>query len=105
MFCMHSVNLQPKASSLNKVSPYEQVSGLKLDAKRDMRVGFGDYAVATNATTDNSMGLRAGRFIALGGKGGPTDIVWMLNLRSIQVLTRYQLLILPMPEIVVQQIT
>ncbi len=59
MFCMHSGNLQPNASSVDKVSPYEQFSGLKVDAKRDLCVGFGDYAVAINATTDNSMGPRA----------------------------------------------
>jgi hypothetical protein len=59
-FCMHSVNLQPNASSVDKVSPYKQFSGLKLDAKRDLRVGFGDYAVATNVMTENSMGPRAG---------------------------------------------
>jgi hypothetical protein len=70
MFCMHSVNLHSNASFIDKVSPYEQFSGLKLDAKRNLRVGFGDYAVATNATTDNSMGSRAGQFIALGDKQG-----------------------------------
>ena len=105
LFCMHSVNLQPNASSVDKVSPYEQFSGLKLDAKRDLRVGFGDYAVATNATTDNSMGPRAGQFIALGGKGGPTGSVWMLSLRSNQVVTRDQFVLLPMPDLVVQKIT
>ena len=105
LFCMHSVNLQPNASSVDKVSPYEQFSGLKLDAKRDLRVGFGDYAIATNAMTDNSMGPRAGQFIALGGKGGPTGSVWMLSLRSNQVVTRDQFVILPMPDIVVKKIT
>jgi hypothetical protein len=41
VFCMHSVNLQPNASSVDKVSPYEQLSGLKLEAKRDLRVVAG----------------------------------------------------------------
>jgi hypothetical protein len=60
LFCMHSVNLQPNASSVDKVNPYEQFSGLKLDAKRDVFVGFGDYAIAINAMTDNAMGPRVG---------------------------------------------
>ena len=105
LFCMHSVNLQPNASSVDKISPYEQFSGLKLDAKRDLRVGFGDYAVATNAMTDSSMGPRAGQFVALGGKGGPTGSVWMLSLRSNQVVTRDQFVLLPMPDIVIKKIT
>jgi hypothetical protein len=36
MFCKHSVTLQPNASFIDKVSPYEQFSGHKLDAKRDL---------------------------------------------------------------------
>ncbi len=69
-----------------------------------MRVGFCDYAVATNATTDNSIGPRAGQFIALSGKGGPTGSVWMLNLRSNQVVTRNHFFNLPVPDIFVQKI-
>ena len=55
--------------------------------------------------TDNSMGPRAGQFVALGGKGGPTGSVWMLSLRSNQVVTRDQFVILPMPDIVIKKIT
>jgi hypothetical protein len=37
MFCMCSVNLQPNASSIDKVSPYKKrFSGFKLDTKRDL---------------------------------------------------------------------
>jgi hypothetical protein len=105
MFCTHLVNLQPNASSVDKVSPCEQFSGLKLNAKRDLRVGFGVYAVATNVMMDNSMSPRAGQSIALGGKGGPTDNVWMLSLRSDQVATRDQFVLFPMSDLVVQKIT
>jgi hypothetical protein len=105
LFCMHSVNLLPNASYVDKVSPYEQFSGLKLDANRDFRAGFGDYTVATNAITDNSMGPRAGQFVALGGQGGPTGNVWMLSLRSNQEVTRDPLAILLLPDIVVKKIT
>ena len=52
------MNLQPNASSTDKASPYEQVPALKLDAQRDLCIGFGVCAVATNAMTDNSLGLR-----------------------------------------------
>jgi hypothetical protein len=82
MFCMQSVNLQPNAFSVDKVIPYEQFSSLKLDAKRDLRVVFGDYTVPTNAMMNNSIGPMRGHLIALGGKEGPTDSVWMLSLRS-----------------------
>ena len=104
-FCMHCINLQPGASSVDKVSPYEQFSGLKLDAKRDLRIAFGDYVLATTAETNNSMGPRCEPFIALGGKGNPTGSVWMLSLKTNKVVTRDQFVILPMPDIVVEKIT
>ncbi len=47
----------------------------------------------------------AGQFIAFGGKGGPTGSVWMLSLRSNQVVKRDQFVFLPMPDIAAQQIT
>ena len=89
---MSCINLQPSASSSDKVSPYEQFSGMKLDAKRDLRVAFGDYVLATPATTDNSMLPRAEPFIALGEKLNHTGSVWMLSLKTGKVVTRDQFL-------------
>jgi hypothetical protein len=48
-------------------NPFEQFPGMKLDAKRDLRVAFGDYVLATLVNTDNSMRPRAEPCIALGG--------------------------------------
>jgi hypothetical protein len=67
-FCMRYVNLQPSATSVDKVSPFEQFSELKLNAKRNLRVAFGDYVLATVAETDNSMRPRVEPCIALDGK-------------------------------------
>ena len=64
-FCMKCIILQPNAASTDKVSPHEQFSDMKLDAKRDLRVAFGDYVLATTAETNNSMAPRAEPFIAL----------------------------------------
>ncbi len=58
-FCIDYVILQPSATSVDKVNAYGQLSGKKLDAKRDLRDTFGDYALATLAATDNSMLPRA----------------------------------------------
>ena len=54
-FCVNCVNLQPSATSVDKVSPNEQFSSIKLNAKRNLRIAFRDYALATTAATDNSM--------------------------------------------------
>lgn len=104
-FCMSCVNLQPSAMSVDKVSPFEQFSGMKLDAKRDLRVSFGDYVLATPANTDNSMLPRAEPCIALGGKFNHTGSVLMLSLRTNKIVTRDQFVIQPMPDIVINKIT
>jgi hypothetical protein len=74
---------------------------MKLDAKRDLRVAFGDYVLATPATTDNSTLPRADPLIALGGKLNHTWSVWMLSLKTGKVVTRDQFVIQPMPEVVI----
>jgi hypothetical protein len=66
IFSVNCVYPQPSATSVDKVSPYERISGMKLDAKRDLRIALGDYVLATTAVTDNSMLPRAERCIALG---------------------------------------
>ncbi len=83
-------NFQFNTSSIGKVSPYERLSGLKLAAKRDLRGGFGENAVATKAFTDSFMYPRADKQVALGAKGGPTGSVYMLSLPTSQVVTRDQ---------------
>ena len=103
-FCVNCVNLQPSATSVDKVSPYAQFSRMKLDAKRDLRVAFGDYVLATPAVTDNSMLPRAEPCIALGGKFNHTGSVWMLSLRTGKIVTRDQFMIQPMPDIVIDKL-
>jgi hypothetical protein len=79
-FCMSCVNLQPSATSIDKVSPFDQFSGMKLDAKHDLRVAFRGCVLATPANTDNSMLPRAEPCITLGGKFNLTGSVLMLSL-------------------------
>ena len=102
---MNCINLLLNASSIYRVSPHEQFTGMKLDAKRDLRVAFGDYVLATTAETNNSMTPRAEPFIALGEKGNPTDIVWMLSFKTNKAVTRDQFIHLPMPHIGIEKLT
>ena len=104
-FCMSCVNLQPSATSIDKVSPFEQFSGMKLDAKRDLRVVFGDYVLVTHANTDNSPLPRAEPCIALGGKFNLTGSVLMLSLRTNKIITIDQFVIQPLPDIAIIKIT
>ena len=58
LFCVSRINMQPSSTATDHVSPLEQFSGRKLDAKRDLRVGFGEYVHATVPVTDNFMSPR-----------------------------------------------
>ena len=81
-FCVNCVNLQPSVTSVDKVSPYEQSSSMKLVAKRDLRIAFEDYVLATPNVSDNSIISRAEPCITLGGNFNHTESVWKLSLRS-----------------------
>jgi hypothetical protein len=102
---MSCLNLQPSATSIDKVSPFEQFSSTKLDAKRDLRVAFGDYVLATHANTDSSMLPRAEPCIALGGNFNLTGSVLMLSLRTNKIITRDKFVIQPMMDIGISKIT
>lgn len=104
-FCARCVNLQPSADSRDAVSPEEQFSGLKLDAKRDLKCGFGDFVHATEAETDNSMNARTTGCVALLPTGNPTGSVQMWSLSTRKVITRDQFRVVPMPDVVCEYIT
>jgi hypothetical protein len=105
LFCVSRLNLLPSSNSLDKVSPREQFSGLKLDFARDLRCGYGDYVQATVPNTDNSMSPRTMGCIALLPTGNTTGSVRMWCLATQTVITRDQFRILPMPDLVCRYIS
>ena len=105
LFCVSRLNLLPSSNSLDKVSPHEQFSGLKLDFARDLRCGYGDYVQATVPNTDNSMSPRTMGCITLLPTGNTTGSVRMWCLATETVLIRDQFRILPMPDLVCAYIT
>ena len=100
LFCVSRLNLLPSSNSLDKVSPHEQFTGMKLDFSRDLRCGYGDYVQATVPNTDNSMSPRTMGCIALLPTGNTTGSVKMWCLATQTVVTRDQFRILPMPDLV-----
>jgi hypothetical protein len=79
----------------------EQFSGLKLDASRDLRVGFGDYLEATVPNTNNTMAARTEGCLALLPTGNLQGSVHVWTLRTKQVKVRDQFRVLPTPDIVI----
>jgi predicted phage tail protein len=105
LFVVQRLNWEPSRSSMDKVSPFEQFSGRKLDMRTDVRVGFGEYVQATVPVTDNSMSGRTQGCITLLPVGNGTGAVEMLSLATRKPIVRDQFTVLPMPDIVVSTIT
>jgi len=77
LFCVSRLNLLPSATSLDKVSPTEQFTGIKLDYARDLRCGFCDYVQATVPDTNNSMSTRTLGCVTVLPTGSYTESVKM----------------------------
>ena len=105
LFVASRINLQPKSLSLDKISPQEQFSGFKLDAAKDLRVGFGKWTQATVPVTDNTMTGRTQGCIALLPTGNSTGSVLMWHMATNQVVTRDQFKVLPLTDDICKYIT
>ena len=99
LFCMRCINLKPSSTSIDRISPMEQFSGLKLDVSRDLRVGFGDYLEATVPNTNNTMAARTEGGLALLPTGNLQGSVHVWTLGTKQVKVRDQFCVLPTPDI------
>jgi len=83
----------------------EQFTGRKLDMKRDLSFGFGNYVQATVPNTNNTLQARTEGCIALLSKGYLTGSVYMYNIGTSSVCTRDQFKILPIPDVVITLLT
>jgi len=103
-FCADRVNMCVSSTSTDKVTPWEQYVGRKVDAKVDLRVGFGEYVQATVPTTDSSMKTRTEGCITLLPTKNINGSVWCYKLSTGTLVRRDQLTQLPMPDVVVQHL-
>ena len=105
LYCVSTMNLMIPTNGTLQVSPMEQFTGRKLDMKRDLSFGFGDYVQATVPNTNNTLQARTEGCIALLSKGNLTGSVYMYNIGTGSVCTRDQFKILPIPDVVITLLT
>ena len=55
IFCARGINMVASRTSIDKVSPLEQLIGSKTDARIDLRLSFGVYVQAINPMKDNQV--------------------------------------------------
>ena len=101
LFCVSRINKQPSTTSVDRISPLEQFSGKKLDAKVYFHYGFGEYVQATVPHTDNTLKTRTDGCMTLLPTGNATDTVQMLSLSTNSIDRRDHFPRLPMPNQVV----
>jgi hypothetical protein len=101
-FCVSRINLVPHKTGLTNISPTEAFKGRKIDFKRDLRVGFGEYAEVFDPYSDNTMRPRTQAGISLGPTGNLSGSVKFLSLATGRTITRDQFTILPIPDNVIQ---
>ena len=101
LYCVSRLNYQRTSLREGGTSSREAFLGRKPDGKRDFRCAFGDYAIATTPTTDNSMKSRTEDCVVMLPTGNRTGSVRMLSLSSGKIVTRDQFKILPMPQSVI----
>lgn len=103
-FCVTRINMMPCRTRVNEVSPFEAMTGRKLDFKRDLRVSFGEYAqsVIPDVEPKNDVTKqRTAACITLCPTGNLQGSVMMLHLKSLRVVARDHWTIMPMPDVVV----
>ena len=101
LFCVSRINLQPSRMS---GSPIEQLTGMKIDAARDLRVQFGDYVHATVRNTDILLQSRTQGCIALFPMGNWTGSVEMWCMATNHTVIKDLFKIIPMSDLIIQHI-
>ena len=90
------------SNSRNRRSPREKITGQKLNAKTDLKHGFGDYVQVSDQDTDNSMKERTRGAIALIPAGNLEGSWWYLVLKTMKPIKRNRAVEMPMPQEVIE---
>jgi hypothetical protein len=104
LFAVSRINMMPSAAKTGySVSPIELFKGRKIDYKRDVRIGFGEYVQADdpNVNPRNSLQSRTNGAIALLPTGNLQGSVKFYSLATGGVITRDHFKIIPMPDEVI----
>ena len=101
-FVVLRLNMTP--TKVSNESAFEQVYGRKLDFKRNLKAGFGDYVQAHRNKVDNSMAPRADGGIALYDSGNIEGSWYVYNLNTDSLIKRNKFNIIPMPQLVIDHI-
>ena len=102
LFCVSRINMLPSSTRVDRTSPRELFTGRKVDYKRDLRVGFGEYVQAFNTGVQkNSLKPRTEGAIVLLPVNNLQGSITMYSMRTGAIVTRDRYTVLPMPSEVI----
>ena len=100
LYCVSRINMWPSSAIDSDISPRETFTGIKIDKKIDLRIGFGDCAEVKSPYKD-SIGDRTETCIALYPLGNKDGGVKFWNLDTKREINRSQWDDIPTPQIVI----
>jgi hypothetical protein len=101
---VYYLNWTPTSNSVDGRSPLEKLTARNIDAKTDLRHGFGDYVQIGDGETDNTMEERTRGAIALMPAANRDGSWYYLVLKSWRTVKRNKATALPMPDEVIDYI-
>jgi hypothetical protein len=101
-FAVSRINMIPHRSGAIGASPRESFLGIKVNYKKDLRCGFGEYLECNDPYPDNTLKARTQACISL-LPVGTQGAVKCLSLNTSRVVTRdqFRILVLPMPDTII----
>lgn len=102
LFAVTRINWIPHRVGMANISPSEAFLGRKLDFKRDLRVGFGEYCEVFDPSSDNTMRPRTQAAISLGPTGNLSGSVRFYRLATGKEIVRDQFTVMPMSDVVIK---
>eukprot|EP01040_Poterioochromonas_malhamensis_P013796 gene13796-15214_t len=106
-YVINKINSLPKSTVVSNISPREIFTGRKINYKRDLRFGFGDYCQIETPSVINKNSVRIPRTegaIAVCPTGNLQGSVIFYLLSTGKFVTRDHFKVLPMPDHVIERL-
>jgi hypothetical protein len=100
--CLYYINRMPTVNAMDLRSPVEKLYGMVLDAKTDLKHGYGDYVEVSDEETDNTTKTRTRSAIALMPTGNRQGSWYYYLVTTGKVVRMNRAEALPMPEYIIK---
>lgn len=105
-YVVMAINMFPKTTSIDKISPREYFLGRKINYKTDLRITFGEYAQVSipNIVSNDPRVPRTEGAIALLPTGNREGSIWFYLLGTGSIVRRQNFTTLPIPQEVIDRL-